>query len=238
VRGETAIGQGGRTFPTTRWTRILEARESEESRRAALAELVTTYWKPLYFYLRRKGEDRERAKDTVQGFFAHLLERDFLARLAKEKGSFRAYLRMALDHYRANVREAESAAKRGGGARTVSLDFDVAENELRGAAEDPLAAYDRAWAVAVMERALAKLETELAKGTRTGSFDAVRRFFGSGEPPSYAEASAACGMSVPRFKAFLHRARERFRRLVREEVGHTVDGAADGEISGLLDALR
>ena len=40
----------------------------------------------------------------------------------------------------------------------------------------------------------------------------------------------------------LHRARERFRRLVREEVGHTtdsaVDGAADGEISGLLDALR
>jgi len=37
--------------------------------------LVRLYWKPLYFYLRRKGLDNEAAKDVVQDFIASLIER-------------------------------------------------------------------------------------------------------------------------------------------------------------------
>ncbi|MBI3724824.1 sigma-70 family RNA polymerase sigma factor [bacterium] len=243
---ETAIGRGGRAFPTTRWSLIVASREPEP-RRAALSELLATYWKPLYFYARRKGLTVEAAKDAVQGFFAHLLEGDFLERLDPGKGSFRAYLRMALDHHLANQREAQAALKRGGGARTVSLDFDVAETQLASALEEPASAYDHEWALGVMERALGKLEREHDEGARKGRFETVRRFFATspeenpGAPPSYSEAAAACGLGVPAFKALLHRTRARFRRLVREEIAETVSpgsGDIEAEISHLLEALR
>lgn len=239
---ETGIGgPGGRAFPTTRWTLILSSHAGAEPRRAALSELVAVYWKPLYFYARRKGLNVEAAKDAVQGLFAHLLERDdFLERLDPEKGSFRAYLRRALDNHLANVHEARSAQKRGGGARTVSLDFDVAENELAGSHEEPVAAYDREWALCVFERALGRLEREFREGTRQGPFEVVRRFFQPGEQPTYVTAAADCGMSVPRFKAFLHRARVRFRALLELEVGDTLGpggGGGSGEIEHLLQTL-
>jgi RNA polymerase sigma-70 factor (ECF subfamily) len=78
----------GDRFPTTRWTLILSARQSPEMRRAALEELLGRYWKPLYLFARYKGVGIDDAQDAVQGFFAHLLERDFLARLDPERGRF------------------------------------------------------------------------------------------------------------------------------------------------------
>jgi hypothetical protein len=42
-------------FPTTRWGLILASRQGADARREALDVLFTAYWKPLYFYLRRKG---------------------------------------------------------------------------------------------------------------------------------------------------------------------------------------
>jgi hypothetical protein len=72
----SALGDGlPRQFPTTRWTLVLSLREAEPVRRAALAELLPLYWKPLYVFARRKGLASERAEDAVQGFFAHLLGR-------------------------------------------------------------------------------------------------------------------------------------------------------------------
>lgn len=124
---ETLIGGAAREFPNTRWTLILSSRGGTAVRRTALADLLSTYWKPLYFHARRKGRSIEAAKDVIQGFFTHLLERDFLSRLDPKRGRFRAYLKTALDHYLVNLHESESARKRGGGAAVATLDFDVEE---------------------------------------------------------------------------------------------------------------
>lgn len=237
---DTAILGARRTFPTTRWSLVLAARTSEGARQAALEELVLAYWKPLYFYLRRKGAGVEGAKDTVQGFFAHLLESDFAARLDPDKGSLRAYLRMALDNFARNVHEADVALKRGGGARAVALDTIEVERELAQSAEDPGRAYDRAWALAVLERALARLEAELRQGPRPEAFAVVSPFFQpDAEPPGYADAARDASMSVPALKSFLHRTRLRYRALVREEVRHTVAAPEDEqvELTRLLEAL-
>ena len=90
-----------------------------------------------------------------------------------------------------------------------------------------------------MERALQRLRGEYEDGTRKGRAEVVLRFFGLDEAPSYAEAAAACGMTAPQFKAALHRARARFRDILREEVAATVDDDADGEreIGDLVRAL-
>ncbi len=234
---ETAIGGAAREFPRTRWTLVASSRESAEARRRALGELLAAYWKPLYAYARLKGLAIEAAKDAVQGFFAELLERDFLASLDPARGSLRAWLKTSLANFLVNQHEGSVAQKRGGGRAIVSLDVDVAERGL-AAADAPDAAFDREWAVNVMERATARLRREFESGDRKGPFDLVLRFLGFGEAPPYAEAARQAGMSVVQLKAFLHRARVRFRELVRGEVADTSGGDPEAEIGELLRALR
>jgi RNA polymerase sigma factor (sigma-70 family) len=226
-------------FPTTRWTLVLSSRESEAARRAALEALLPQYWKPVYFYLRRKGLSVENAEDVAQGFFAHLIERDLLPRVDPARGRFRSYLLTSLENYRVNLYERDAAVKRGGRHKIVPLDTILAERELPAASEDPGRAFDREWALAVLERALTRLRREYEDGRRKGPAEAFLRFFSLEEAPSYAESAAACGLTVTQFKAALHRSRERFRTLVREEVLVTVDDDVDAEpeMRALMEAL-
>jgi RNA polymerase sigma-70 factor (ECF subfamily) len=227
-------------FPTTRWTLILGAHEGGEARRAALDQLFSRYWKPVYFFVRRKGRPPEAAEDVVQGFFLHLLQRDFLERLDPARGRFRSYLLRSLEHYMVNLHEKETAAKRGGGFRFEPLDVDAAERELPSTPEHPVDAFDREWAMGVMERALLRLRREYEEGRRKGRADVVLSFFSLDGAPSYADAARASGMTPTQFKAALHRARARFRELLQDEVAATVedDGDRDREISDLMRALR
>jgi len=226
-------------FPTTRWTLILASQQDRAAARSTLEQLFAIYWKPVFFYLRRKGLAPEAAEDACQSFFLQLLEHEFLARLDPARGRFRSYLLTALDHHLVNLHEKQSARKRGGGIRFVPLDVALAERELVAAPDAAASAYEREWALGMMERALARLRGEYEAGARKGRADTVARFFGLERAPSYSEAAAECGMSVPQFKASLHRARARFRELLREEVAATVDGdaAVDAEIADLVRAL-
>lgn len=52
----------------------------------ALAELCSTYWYPLYAFVRRKGHPPDEAADLVQGTFLTLPHRDGLAAVAPERG--------------------------------------------------------------------------------------------------------------------------------------------------------
>ncbi len=226
-------------FPTTRWTLILSSRQSEEARRAALDTLLPLYWKPVYFYLRRKGLSVENAEDMTQSFFLHVLERDMLPRVDPARGRFRSYLLTSLENYCVNRYEHDAAVKRGGRTKLVPLDTVLAERELPAASEDPGRAFDREWALGAVERALGRLRQEYDEGRRKGPADVFLRFFSLDEAPSYADAAAACGLTPAQFKAALHRARERFRELLREEVAMTVgeEDDPDVEMRALMDAL-
>jgi len=228
----------GRAFPTTRWSLIFSARGGSEKRRVVLEELLAVYWNPLYCFARLKGLDVEAAKDAVQSFVVHLLEHDVLARVDPDKGRFRSFLRVALANHLANLRQHEGAAKRGGGAHLVPLDVDLAERLMNDRALSPEDAFDRAWALRVMERALVALRREFETGARRGPIDVVLRFFQPDTPPTYAEAAAAAGVSESQMKALLHRTRVRFRRLVRNEIAETVpDSDVDAEMAHLVRAL-
>jgi RNA polymerase sigma-70 factor (ECF subfamily) len=228
---------GAPRFPETRWTRIVAARDRPELRREVLGELCATRWRPLYVHLRKQGLPRERAEDVVQGFLAHLLERDFLARLDPGRGRLRAYLKAALAHYLANLHAEESAQKRGGGARALA--FDDVEALVPAAPDDPAAAFDREWALALFEGALAELEAELASGARRGPAAVVRQLFRFDDAPPYEALAAEHGMTVPQLKSFVHRARGRFRELLLARVADTVQTAAEAEaeLGELLRAL-
>ena len=157
------MGNDGQ-FRTTRWSVIRAARAKGEPGSAeALAELCQAYWYPLYFGARRLGHGADEARDLTQGYFLRLLEKNFLDDVRPEAGKFRSFLLASLKHYVANVRRDAAALKRGGGETLLSLDLDAAEKRYRHEPVDdetPDRAYDRQWALAVIDRAHRRLAKE------------------------------------------------------------------------------
>jgi DNA-directed RNA polymerase specialized sigma24 family protein len=227
-------------FPTTRWTLILEAKGDEGAKRRAFDELARVYWQPLFVFLRSKGLAPAAAQDAVQELLLTLMQRDVVEKVTPDRGRLRAYLKTAATNHLLHGYESANAQKRGAGARVVPIDEKLAERLAVDTAH-PDQAFEREWAMLVMGRALEKLRAEHASGERTGPFELVERFFrpGAEAAPSYADAARQHAMSMPQLKAFLHRARVRFRELVREEVLDTVESPADAdaEMGALLEAL-
>lgn len=219
----------GGLFPRTRWTLIRSAQEDPAARAKALQELLAVYWRPLYVFVRRKGLSAEETEDAVQELFVMLLERDFLNRLDPERGKLRSFLMTAASNHLANRHEKAVAAKRGGGVAAVPLDAKGIESKLAEHPADAERAFQQEWAATLLEHALGRLKAEFKSGERRGPFDVVALYFGTDDPPPYRETAAKHKMTVPGLKAFLHRARLRFRELVKEEIAETVSDPAQAE---------
>src|SRR5262249_52564966 len=152
-------------FATTRWTVVVAAADSDpNAARAALEDLCRAYWYPLYGDARRRGAQAQDAADLVQGFFAALVEKDWVAEADPERGRFRAFLLTAFRRYAGKERDKERAQKRGGGA---VLSFDVTTAESRFSAEPadartPEMAYERRFALTLLARALDRTKDEFA----------------------------------------------------------------------------
>jgi RNA polymerase sigma-70 factor (ECF subfamily) len=230
VSQETSIGAGGAAFPETAWSTVLRAKDDG----AALGRLVERTWKPVYFYLRRKGRDVETAKDLAQGFFAHLLEGRVLDPVERGRGRFRGFLLAALEHFLANEYRRAAAEKRGGGRAPLRLDFAEAESQYAPAGDEtPETLYDRTWAADALRRALDALRAEL--GDR---FEALRAHLSAETPrPSYRETAARLGIGEYDVANLLHKARARLGELIVETVRDTVDGDPGEEVSELLRIL-
>src|SRR6185503_5753290 len=103
-------------IPTTSWSLILKAAQGQDTQaQSALTTLCQTYWFPLYAYLRRQGNSREEAEDLTQGFFAKLLEKNYLKDFVPSRGRFRSFILTALHHFVSNERDSARAFRRGGG---------------------------------------------------------------------------------------------------------------------------
>jgi len=216
------------SLAATRWTLVLAAARTENPEPAmrALTELCQTYWPPLYAYIRRQGCDTHEAEDLTQAFFARLLEKNFLAAADPSKGKFRSFLLASLKHFMSNERDRARAGKRGGGQTVIALDAlsDEARQRLEPADNaSPDKAFDRQWALTVLDHALMRLRTEYTGTGREKLFNELKTFL-TGDAPaeSHASIAAKCGLSEGAVKVAVHRLRRRYRALLREEVAQTV----------------
>jgi len=240
----SASSSPARAFLTTRWSLVVQARSPQAAEaRTALAELCEAYWYPLYAFVRRRGEDRERAADLTQGFFAQFIERNSVERADPEKGRFRAYLLGSLKHFMASEWSREQAAKRGGGAVPLSLDFTAADEKYAAgleSTETPESLYERAWTLALLERVLARLRAEYQESGRGELFDALEgELTAATGGESLREIGARMGMRESAIKVAAHRLRRRYRQRLRDEVAQTVEDPSevDGELQALFRAL-
>ena len=90
------IGGSQDRFPETHRSAVFELRSNDAAARSrAWNSLAAAYWKPLYKYFRLKwNASNEDAKDLVQGFFQHALEKDFLCGYNENEAGFRTFLRL------------------------------------------------------------------------------------------------------------------------------------------------
>jgi DNA-directed RNA polymerase specialized sigma24 family protein len=228
-------------FMTTRWTVVLAAGGGAgRTREEALTALCQEYWKPVYAYIRWRGEDPEKARDLTQEFFARLLEKDWLAGLEREGAKFRAFLLTAVKRFLAVEHHRETAAKRGGGMTALSLDWATAP-EPASREETPEQAFDHRWTLTVIDRAMGRLRVEAETAGKVALFGEVAEFLsGEPQPGAYESAAAALGMTRAAVMMAVHRLRLRFRELVRLEVAETLADPSnvDDEMRELLAVLR
>lgn len=231
-------------FPTTQWTLVRAAGDGRGTRsRLALEALCSAYWYPLYAYARRRGYDPDRAGDLTQAFFAHLLEGEGFHGLDPEKGRLRSFLLASIRNFLGHERDRELAAKRGGDARIVALEVEDAERRFDLEPADTLTPedlFERRWGLTLMERAMARLEAEGESGGRPEVFRALKPYLTGCESASYREVAAELEMSVGAVKVAVHRLRQSYGRLLRQEIAETVVDArhVDDELRYLLLEIR
>ena len=223
---ESAASAAG-LFPSTHWSVVLAAgQHSSTQSLTALETLCRAYWYPLYAFVRHRGHSPEDAQDLVQGFFTRLLEKHDLAAVEPGHGRFRSFLLTALRHFLANEWDRARAAKRGGGERLVPLDEILAENQYSREPVHELTAerlYERSWAWTVLEQVRARLREEFRAADQSARFEVLEKFLpGEESDLTCAEVGARLGLSEGTVKSEVHRLRQRYRAVLREEIAQTV----------------
>jgi len=244
IAEQTPAQARAESFLTTQWSLVLSAgRGSSESSAHALEELCGSYWFPLYAFVRRQGHSPEDAQDLIQEFFARFLSRGSFALADPERGRFRSFLLTSLKRFLTEEWRRANRQKRGGSQVHVPFSTEDSEGRYETEPPDDLSPdrlYDRRWAEALIERVLGRLRTDYESTGRSAVYLELQQFlWGRQAEVSYATIAAQLGMNEGGVKVAVHRLRQRFRDLLRQEVANTVEQTSevDDELRHLLSVF-
>jgi len=164
--------------------------------------------------------------------------------MTTEKGRFRSFLLASVNNFLSNQWDRATAQKRGGQYTFSSLDDGSAETRYLCESVSDFSAermFERRWAIALLDHALGRLREECVAANKRSLFEKLKPFIPA-EPDAgeYAVVALELGWTLSALGVAVHRLRQRYRELVREEVVHTVakPEEVDGELRELLAALR
>jgi RNA polymerase sigma factor (sigma-70 family) len=220
-------------FDTTRWSIVLRARDSTGEARTALEALCRTYRPPVLAYIRRRGYSPENAEDLSQAFFTEFLEQASHAKADPARGRFRAFLLTALKRFLIDADIAANTVKRGGRVQMKSLDdsaISISSAENLADAETPELAFERTWAVTLLESAMLRLREEAVQAGKQDLFDALSEFLTERpDEADYARVADSFNLRRNTLAVAVHRLRHRLRELVRDELAQTTIDRLDLE---------
>lgn len=236
---EAIVPEQGR-FPVTRWSLIrgVGAEHSGEAA-AALEELCQLYWLPVYVFIRGRGRSVEEAEDLAQDFFAAVIARRGFEDLSQQRGAFRAFVIAALERFLVDAWRRQSAKKRGGGHRPISIDREEGEERFGRAlatAIDPEKLFERQWAAGLLERVMHQLAASCAREGKSRQFELLSPYLaGTDGTGAYAAIAKALDVSEAGARMAMARLRHRFARMLREEIAQTVE--SETEVDEEIDYL-
>ena len=113
----------------------------------------------------------------------------------------------------------------------MPLQFDSAETRYGQEPPDlltPEQCYERRWALALLDRVLGLLHDENAAAQKLELFETLKPcLLGDRENQPYALLAKKLGLTEGAVKVAVHRLRQRYRQLLREEIAHTVATPAE-----------
>ena len=237
MNDSTEIGGAAAAFPSTSWSMVRAAANSEvPERRDRLQSLLAAYWKPVYHCIRRRWrKSNEDAKDLTQGFFVLLLEGSTLERLGSLHGSLRGYLKAALDHYLVDEERRKEALKRGGGCTVVAIDLSSVEHAVSDPqSESPDGGFDREWIAACLSEGVRHLGEELKREGRETHYRIFQRYYldrqngdASAPAPTYDEVARELGVAGHDVANSLVYTRRRLRMILKERIADTTASERD-----------
>ncbi len=218
------------SFPTTHWSLLAIASiNGDRAGRDALEELCRRYRAPVLSFFRSRLPAWEDAEDMTQILFAKLAQQGIWRHADAVKGRFRTYLLSIANRALLNWLRSSRCTKRGAGVPLMDLDLLAEQNLEPGVPEEATGAFDYAWACAVTDAALQRLEVNTAAvPVQAARFAVLRKFLpGAAPPPSYAEAAAELGLTTEHVRTLIHRMRLEFREALRAEVANTLGSRED-----------
>ncbi len=220
----------------------MAARASENRAAEALQHLCVTYWYPLFSFARLTlGLTSHEAEDLTQGFFEHLLRRRVFASVERNCGNFRNFLLVCFRNFHASGLARTRAVKRGGAYEAISIDLPLAEKRLALQQEGkaPGHAYDRAWALEVLNDAYRRTEIHYSAQGKLDLFQSCRPFLENPSAQPYTQLATALGKTEAAVKTEVYRLRrvfsEAFRSIVAQTAGSTAE--IEQEVRYLVEML-
>ena len=225
-------------FDTTQWSMVVRARGETRDARAALGSLCRAYRPPVLAYIRSRGYASDTAEDLAQTFFTRFLEDAYHTVADPTRGRFRAFLLTALKRFLINADAEAHAVKRGGGVRMDALaDEAQSGGEWLVDSVSPERAFERGWAIAVLDAAMRRLRDEAEKSGKLALFEQLSEFLTERpDEADYARAAAALNLRRNTLAVAVHRLRHRLRELVREELAQTT--ACKDDLDAEMRELR
>ena len=213
---------------TTAWSVVNGARLGGDEGRAYLERLIATYWKPAYYYARRRGMDHHAAADCIQEFFARMLAGEWLQKVDQERGHFRGWLLTALRRWVGRARTATGMDR-----LTLVNDEVVQAYEREDRETGPEDLFNRAWAKSCLDEAMRLMTSEQNRGARARQVQVFMSYLQAinetGQPPSYDDLGERFAVPTTTITNDLHRARGLFKSYLMRVVEDTVGSPDDAE---------
>lgn len=232
-------------FRTTAWSVVAGAQDSDHDKREqCLAKLCRLYWKPIYYYMRRRRQSHEDALDFTQEYFATFLEKDFVAAADRERGRFRTFVLVTVNRF---LSKQIAKRRRRDAKYSIHIKLEGSDDEMilpelshGETAEDD---FNRRWALSLLEATLERMRKECDEGRQKQYYEAFKLLLESHtspEPLSYRQMADKLDVSETDITNFLHRGRNVFQKLLRDEIRQSVttESEVDEEIEALKDYLR
>ena len=218
-------------FDSTQWSLVLQARTDTPDARGALDALCRTYRPPVLAYIRGRGYAADGAEDLAQTFFARFIENAYHASADPARGRFRAFLLVALKRFLINQDAEAHALKRGGDVSLRRLDdSQLNAEDLAADGGGPEQAFERSWAMAVLDAAMRKLRAEAESADKLPLFEQLSEFLTERpDEADYERVARVLNLRRNTLAVAVHRLRHRLRELVRAELEQTIAAREDLE---------